>query len=89
VQATRVTRPERLTHELATALIDTWRRFPVQDMTLAILKAALDLKARHGFSYWDCAILGAARALGCETLYSEDMQHGRVIDGVTITNPFL
>jgi len=29
-----------------------------------------------------------ARALGCKVLYSEDMNHGQVVDGVTITNPF-
>ena len=45
-------------------------------------------RARHGFSYWDSAIIAAARALGCRELYSEDMSHGRRIDGVVIVDPF-
>ena len=88
VQATRVTRPDPLPHEIAAGLIRTWMRFEVQDITAAILLHALDLKASHGFSYWDSAIIAAARALGCRTLYSEDMAHGREVEGVLIVNPF-
>jgi predicted nucleic acid-binding protein len=88
VQATRPSRPDRLSHDLAVEFIETWMRFPVQDMTAAILKDALALKARQGFSYWDCAIIAAARASGCDTLYSEDLSHGRVVGGVRIVNPF-
>ena len=51
-----------------------------------------DRQRRHAFlcplSYWDAAIVAAARALGCQKLYSEDMSHGREIEGVTIINPF-
>lgn len=89
VQATRQTRSDRLVHADAVALVRTWTRFPVQDATLAIVNAALNIRAAHGFSYWDCAILAAARALGCRELYSEDMANGRVVDGVEIKNPFL
>jgi predicted nucleic acid-binding protein len=88
VQATRPTRAGKLPHELAVGLIRTWRRFRVQDVTVAIVEAALEIKATHGFSYRDSAIIAAARALGCTHLYSEDMSHGREIEGVTIMNPF-
>ncbi|WP_119421104.1 PIN domain-containing protein [Desertibaculum subflavum] len=88
VQATRPTRPAPLPHDVATRLIATWTRFPVQEVTLAILNAALEIKARHGISYWDSAIVAAARALGCRELYSEDLSHGREIGGVQIVNPF-
>ena len=88
VQATRVTRPDALSHREAVAFINTWTRFAVQEMTMSILTAALEIKALHGFSYWDSAIIAAARALGCGRLYSEDLSHGREIDGVTIINPF-
>ncbi len=88
VQATRPTRPDPLPHEIATGLILAWMRFPVQDVNVPILTQALDLKASHGFSYWDSAIIAAARALGCRYLYSEDMSHGREVEGVVIINPF-
>jgi predicted nucleic acid-binding protein len=88
VQATRPTRAGRLPHDLAVGLIRAWTRFRVQETTVPILEAALEIKATHGFSYWDSAIIAAARALGCHRLYSEDMSPGREIDGVTIINPF-
>jgi predicted nucleic acid-binding protein len=88
VQATRPTRPHPLTHETAVGLVSAWTRFKVQEITLSILTGALEIKAAHGFSYWDSAIMAAARALGCGILYSEDMSHGRQVEGVTIINPF-
>lgn len=88
VQATRPTRPDALPHEIATGLIHTWTRFRVQAIDLIIVSAALEIKAAHGFSYWDSAIIAAARALGCHELYSEDMSHGQRVDGVVIVNPF-
>ena len=89
VQSTRITRPGRLTHQLAVDLIDAWRRFPVQEMTLPVFDSALRIKAAHQLSYWDSAIIAAAGALGCRRLYSEDMGDGREIDGVRIVNPFV
>lgn len=88
VQATRVTRPDPLPHEIAAGLIRTWMRFAIQDVTTSILTRALDIKSRHRFSYWDSAVIAAARALGCRELYSEDMADGREVEGVLIINPF-
>jgi predicted nucleic acid-binding protein len=39
-------------------------------------------------SYWDAAILAAASQMGCQTLYSEDLNDGQTYDGVTVINPF-
>jgi predicted nucleic acid-binding protein len=45
---------------------------------------------RYGLGFYDALIVAAAQFDQCETLYSEDMQHGLVIDGtLTIINPFL
>jgi predicted nucleic acid-binding protein len=88
VQATRPTRPDPLPHDIATGLIRTWLRFKVQEISVPIMTGALEIKAAHMLSYWDAAIVAAARALGCRELYSEDMSHGREVEGVTIINPF-
>jgi len=88
VQATRSTRPDLLSHEIAAGLIKTWTRFKVQEITPGVLTGALEIKAAHGFSYWDSAIIAAARALGCRELYTEDLAHGREVEGVAIINPF-
>ena len=44
VQATRADRPDPITHQQAVQLIESFRRFPVQDVTSAILMAALDTR---------------------------------------------
>ena len=88
VQATRPTRRDAVSHEIAVELIDAWLRFPIQEITVAIVSEALRIKARHQLSYWDAAIVAAARALGCREIYSEDMSHGRDIEGTVIVNPF-
>jgi predicted nucleic acid-binding protein len=88
VQATRTTRPDAVAHEIAVGLVRTWLRFKVQDITLPVMIDALEMKATYGLSYWDAAIVAAARALGCRQLFSEDMGHGREIEGVQINNPF-
>lgn len=86
VQATR--RPDPLANDIAVGLVRSWLRFKVQDITLPIMLGALDIKMAYGLSYWDAAIVAAARALGCRELLSEDMSHGREVEGVTINNPF-
>lgn len=87
-QATRPTRTDALPHDIAAGLIKSWTRFKVQEITLPVLFGALAIKAAHGLSYWDSAIVSAARASGCEELFSEDMSHGQVIEGIILTNPF-
>jgi predicted nucleic acid-binding protein len=82
------TRSGRLTHQLAVELIEVWRRFPVQEITLPVFDSALRIKAMHQLSYWDSAVVAAARALGCRRLYSEDMSDGQEIDGAQVVNPF-
>lgn len=88
VQATRPGARNPLPHELAVGLMESWTRFPVQAIDRPLLWAALEIKARYRYSYWDSAIIAAARALGCDELYSEDMGHGQRIDETTIINPF-
>ena len=88
VQATRATRRDALPHDIAVGLIETWLRFKVQETSVSIMTGALEITAKYGLSYWDAAIVAAARALGCRELYSEDMTHGREIDGVMIIDPF-
>jgi predicted nucleic acid-binding protein len=42
----------------------------------------------HGFAFYDALIVAAAIEAGCDTLFTEDMQHGLTIDKLTICNPF-
>ena len=89
VQATRPSHPSPLSHRDAAAFIATWLRFPVQSLTVPVLQAALAAKERWQISYWDAAIIEAARATGCHEVLSEDLHHGQDYGGVRVTNPFL
>jgi predicted nucleic acid-binding protein len=88
VQATRPSRFGALPHALAARYVDHWQALPVQDLTVTLVRAALASCQRFGISYWDAAIIEAARALGCKTVLSEDLQHGASYGGVRVQNPF-
>jgi predicted nucleic acid-binding protein len=88
VQATRASRTEKLEHDLAVALIESWLRFRVHDVTQSVMRNALATKQRWQISYWDAAIVEAAREAGCPTVLSEDLQDGMDFAGVRVMNPF-
>ena len=88
VQATRPTRDDRLSHQQAADLVEAFLRFPVQETTPKVMLAAIATSHRHRLSYWDAAILEAARALGCDVVLSEDLSHGRSYEGLRVENPF-
>ncbi|GAA2239958.1 PIN domain-containing protein [Rarobacter faecitabidus] len=88
VQATRASRPDRLTLDQAADLVEGFARFTVVDVTLEVVRTALAVQDRYGISYWDAAIIAAARAGRCGTLLSEDLSHGQDYGGVQVVNPF-
>ncbi len=51
--------------------------------------AAIELHRLNRVSFWDAMIVHAARLAGTDLLYSEDLQHGAIMAGVRISNPFL
>ena len=87
-QATRPSRPAAITEAQAVQFIDSLNRFPVQEITLDLFRAAVAVSPRFGLSYWDAAILAAARSLGCDAVYSEDMSAEQDYDGLRVIDPF-
>jgi len=69
--------------------IEVYGRLEMVASTLDDLLAAIDLHRLHGFSIWDALVVRAALAARCAVLYTEDLQHGRRIDGLEIVNPFV
>ena len=61
----------------------------VLDVSVATHEAAVALARDHRLSFYDALIVAAALEAGCDTLYTEDMQHGRKFGGLTIVNPFI
>jgi predicted nucleic acid-binding protein len=88
VQATRVTRPDALRHEDAAELVRSFQRFPVAAITSEIVIAAMATRERYKVSYWDAAIIEAARSMGCEVVLSEDLSDSVDYAGVRVENPF-
>jgi predicted nucleic acid-binding protein len=74
-------------HEIAESLLVLCEVVAVDEPTL---RKAIDLVKRYSLSHWDSLIVASALLARCETLYSEDMQHGQVFDNqLTVINPFL
>jgi predicted nucleic acid-binding protein len=63
-------------------------KFEVVSATPQIVIAATDLHRLRSLSFWDSMILQSAITSGCDTLYSEDMSDGEIVNGVKIVNPF-
>ena len=87
-QATRPQGPAGLTHEQAMEFLHPLRTLPTQEITVELFDTATEIRARFGISYWDAAILAAAKMLGCEAVYSEDLSQEQDYDGVRVVNPF-
>lgn len=73
----------------AREIIDLYAAWPVVVLDPALILAATRVEEEHQLSFWDALIVEAARVSGAERLLTEDMQHGRTIEGVRVENPFL
>ena len=58
-------------------------------MNLAVLHSALQIRKSHYLSFWNSAIIAAAIAMGCDRVYTEDLNHGQIVDRLTIINPLV
>ena len=72
------------TRYLGITLEPLWRVQPSAEL----FRAGLALQARYEFGYYDSLIIAAALSTGCSRLYSEDLQHGQRIEGLTVEDPF-
>ena len=62
----------------------------VESLTVATHERGLEIQERYKFSVYDSMLVAAALIAEAKTLYSEDLQHGQVIDGrLRVSNPFL
>jgi predicted nucleic acid-binding protein len=59
----------------------------VHPLTIEIHESGLTLAERYGLATYDAMIAASALHAGCDTLWSEDMQHGMAIEGLRIVNP--
>ena len=72
----------------ALQIITAMMEFPVLPVTAKLVQQAIGQKSKHGISYWDAAIIAAAQELGCEVIYTEDLNAGQDYASVIVRNPF-
>ncbi|MEO8592248.1 MAG: PIN domain-containing protein [Candidatus Solibacter sp.] len=84
-----LTRKLGIAPEIVQRKVELLGRARVVAFNVADIIASIELHRLHRVSFWDAMILHAARVSRASILYTEDLQHGSVIAGVSIVNPFL
>ncbi len=74
---------------LAQRKVELLARMRVVRLLEADVVAAIEFHRLNRISFWAALIVQAARTAPAEVLYSEDLQHGAVLGGVRVVNPFL
>jgi predicted nucleic acid-binding protein len=72
----------------AEEVIRHFSSFPVIGIDPGHILGAIARSRLHRFSFWDSLIIESALSSGAETLFTEDLQDGRTVDGLRIQNPF-
>jgi predicted nucleic acid-binding protein len=71
----------------AKSVLRTFAIFEIAQTSPGLIEDAIDCSILNKISFWDALIVAAAAATDCTTIYSEDLQHGQVMQGVRIENP--
>lgn len=83
------TRKLGLAYDEARAAIAWLSRLIVIPIDTDMVLAAIELGHSASIAYWDALIVGAAASAGCRRVLTEDLNHGQIIDGVRVENPFI
>jgi predicted nucleic acid-binding protein len=76
------------TPEIAEAAVRAAAAYTIVHVDTALVLTGIAASQKHRISFWDALIVSAAREADCDLLLSEDLNHGQVIDGVRVENPF-
>ena len=81
--------PKPLSDEAAAAAVRRLAGFsPVSEDADMVLRA-VRRTGEMSISFWDALIVEAALKAGADRLFTEDLQHGQIIEGMRVENPFL
>jgi predicted nucleic acid-binding protein len=73
---------------MAKGLVTAYEHFETVTVTGALIREAIDCQVISKIPFWDALIVVAAESARCESIWSEDFNHGQIIRGVKIENPF-
>jgi len=74
--------------DIARRKVELLLRLDVVLVRPELILSAIDLSRLRSLSFWDALVVRSAASAGCGRLVTEDLNHGQVIDGVRIENPF-
>ncbi|MBN2533638.1 MAG: PIN domain-containing protein [Spirochaetales bacterium] len=80
---------EPLTIDEAERIIEIFYIVPVIEIDFSLVKRAIDTFRQYHLSFWDSLIIAAAERASCTVLYSEDLTHNQVYNGIPVNNPFI
>lgn len=78
-----------LSDEQAREMVYYFSTFRILSEDVPMVLRAVRRHQEMSLSFWDALIVEAALRSGADRLFTEDMQHGQVIEGMRIENPFL
>ena len=68
--------------------LDYYRELLATDVTIDLVRRAIDVQAEYGIQYYDALIVATAEKLGCLEIVSEDLNPGQVYRGMMVVDPF-
>ncbi len=83
-----VLKKKYLNEQTAARWLETLSMMPIVDVNSALVLEGAAIARRFQISYWDAALIAAAKQCGAETLYTEDLNHGQLYESVRVINPF-
>jgi len=83
------TRKLKVPAEAAQKKVELLSRLQVVNVGVQTILEAIKLHRLYSLSFWDALVVQCARAAGCLSLLSEDLQDGQSIEGVLVSNPFV
>ncbi len=81
--------PRPLAVATARLIVEDLGNWDLVTVEIETILAAIDIQQLHALSFWDSMILAAAVSYGAGQIMTEDLNHGQVISGVRICNPFM
>jgi len=81
--------PNPIKHSQARGIIENYCHWRVELNGPEAILSASEIEERHKLSFWDSLIIAVARSADAEKIFTEDLNHGQIIEGVRIENPFV
>ncbi len=70
-------------------ILNNYKKMEIVQVDFDIIQQGIDISILSKISFWDGLIIAAAASANCGSVLSEDMNHGQIIRGVRVVNPFM